>query len=500
MRSLPKLLTAALLASMLTFQSASAQEDAVPQENVLAYLEQLISWQRDAVALEASASTARELIFQDTLRQNSLRVLQSGFKFARAEASHEPAADAPVEVAEEEQTPAQRLKVRLNETTDRISQINTRLGQLDALLAKSHSAAKQPLLTEQNNLRDELKLAEAREELLQNVTANVNASASGEAKGFLGKINNLARAIPELNAPAPKDAKEASKAAMAAAPTTTPSAAPNTRSPTSILSLTSDLFDLTRKQRALDDFMFETAKLDATSQELIQMLRRAMEQATAPDGEGAKMTIDQKVSEYKRIGSDLMPLGDATLWVGISKRNVEDWQNLLAEQVQTVVRSLAIHLGILAVTLAIPLIIASIVKRAIKRYVIDPKRERQAQNARRVIVGLVVLFIILQNFISDFSSFATFAGFMTAGLAVALQSVLLSLVAHFFFYGRYGVRAGDRVTVGGVTGDILQIGMMRFYMRELKKKGEDDVLQPTGKVVAFPNSILFQPAAFYKYV
>jgi small-conductance mechanosensitive channel len=110
-----------------------------------------------------------------------------------------------------------------------------------------------------------------------------------------------------------------------------------------------------------------------------------------------------------------------------------------------------------------------------------------------------VVFVLLLHFISDFSSVVTFAGFITAGLAVALQGVLLSLVAHFLFYGRYGVRAGDRVNVAGVTGDIVQIGMVRFYLRELHSNAQG-VLEPTGKVVAFPNSILFQPSAFYKYV
>lgn len=101
------------------------------------------------------------------------------------------------------------------------------------------------------------------------------------------------------------------------------------------------------------------------------------------------------------------------------------------------------------------------------------------------------------NFISDFSSFATFAGFLTAGLAVALQSVLVSLVAHFLFYGRYGVRIGDRIHVAGVTGDIQQVGMLRFYVRELEEGKAG--LKPTGKLVAFPNSIVFQNVAFYKY-
>jgi hypothetical protein len=46
---------------------------------------------------------------------------------------------------------------------------------------------------------------------------------------------------------------------------------------------------------------------------------------------------------------------------------------------------------------------------------------------------------------------------------------------------------------------VVQIGMVRFYLRELHNNAQG-VLEPTGKVVAFPNSILFQPSAFYKYV
>jgi len=35
----------------------------------------------------------------------------------------------------------------------------------------------------------------------------------------------------------------------------------------------------------------------------------------------------------------------------------------------------------------------------------------------------------------------------TAGVAVALQSVILSVAAYFFLIGRYGVKVGDRVTI-----------------------------------------------------
>ena len=100
--------------------------------------------------------------------------------------------------------------------------------------------------------------------------------------------------------------------------------------------------------------------------------------------------------------------------------------------------------------------------------------------------------------VTEFSSLATFAGLITAGVAVALQTVILSGVAHFFFMGRYGVRVGDRVTISGITGDVIDMGVVRLYLMELAGSGRD--LQPTGRIVVFSNAVLFQPSAFFKQI
>ena len=115
---------------------------------------------------------------------------------------------------------------------------------------------------------------------------------------------------------------------------------------------------------------------------------------------------------------------------------------------------------------------------------------------RRVVTGFLMAVVIAMGFISEFSSLATFAGFLTAGIAVALQTVILSVAAYFFLIGRYGVRVGDRITVGGVTGDVIDVGLVRLYLMELSGTGID--LYPTGRVVVFSNSVMFQAAPFFK--
>lgn len=55
--------------------------------------------------------------------------------------------------------------------------------------------------------------------------------------------------------------------------------------------------------------------------------------------------------------------------------------------------------------------------------------------------------------------------------------------------GKYGIRIGDRVQIGEVTGEVIELGLVRLHLMEL---GGHGLSGPTGRVVAFANSIVFQ--------
>ena len=109
---------------------------------------------------------------------------------------------------------------------------------------------------------------------------------------------------------------------------------------------------------------------------------------------------------------------------------------------------------------------------------------------RRIVIGFCMGIVFILGFVSEFSSLATFAGFITAGLAVGLQTILLSVAAYFFLVGRGGIRVGDRISVAGVTGDVVDVGLIRLYLVELAGTGVD--LHPTGRIVVSSNAVLFQ--------
>jgi small-conductance mechanosensitive channel len=90
-------------------------------------------------------------------------------------------------------------------------------------------------------------------------------------------------------------------------------------------------------------------------------------------------------------------------------------------------------------------------------------------------------------FAFDLRSLATFLGIASAGLAVAMQNVILAVIGYFLLVGKLRVRVGDRVQISGVSGEVVEIGLMQFRLRELDSPGD----QPTGRVVSFSNSFLF---------
>jgi len=66
--------------------------------------------------------------------------------------------------------------------------------------------------------------------------------------------------------------------------------------------------------------------------------------------------------------------------------------------------------------------------------------------------GLVFALVLVFAFVTELGAVATFAGLITAGVAVALQNVIVSIVGYFFLIGKYGIRWETRVQVGRSNG------------------------------------------------
>lgn len=280
-----------------------------------------------------------------------------------------------------------------------------------------------------------------------------------------------------------------------------------------MLALITDLISLGRKVRVLDDSAAATDQLAASLKQvrapLIAGLQSAAKQgeqiAKQADTSNAaqlmqeKKDLDNITAQFRRFSAAAVPLGKQAILLDAYRNNLRLWRDAVREQRSTELRSLVFRLVIFGIIIVVAIVLSEVWQKAIFRYVHDARRRYQFLLLRRIILWCVIALTIAFALASEIGSLATFAGLITAGVAVALQNVILAVAGYFFLIGKYGVRVGDRVQISGVTGEVVDIGLIRLHLMELG--GPESARQPTGRVVVFSNSIVFQPtASFFKQI
>jgi small-conductance mechanosensitive channel len=265
--------------------------------------------------------------------------------------------------------------------------------------------------------------------------------------------------------------------------------------------------------RTLDQTVELTDALSKTQQTLRQPLirnltaaaKRGEELAKEADTSDAlqlemqKHQLDALTASFKQVSTLVVPLGRQSIVLDLYKKNLAQWRGTLQSQYSVALRSLLGKIAVLVFALGAVLILGEMWRRATLRYVKDIRRRYQFLLLRRIVMWFAIGLTIAFALATEIGSLATFAGLITAGIAVALQNVILAIAGYFFLVGKYGVRVGDRVQISGVTGNVIDVGIVCLHLMELGGLGTEP--QPTGRVVVFSNSIVFQPtASFFKQI
>jgi small-conductance mechanosensitive channel len=210
----------------------------------------------------------------------------------------------------------------------------------------------------------------------------------------------------------------------------------------------------------------------------------------AQDLTNTRKQFDTLTNTFQALATATLPLSQEEVLLENARGTLTTWRATVDAEYKDMLRHLLIRVMFIALALGVLAFVNRLLSQAAVKYVGDLRRRRHLLVIRRFIIGFATGLVLIFGFVTQFSSLATFAGFISAGIAVGLQTILLSVAAYFFIVGRYGVRVGDRITVAGVTGEVIEVGLVRFYMMELVGTGTE--LHSTGRVAVFANSVLFQ--------
>lgn len=489
---------------------------------VIQLLDQTIDWYRTLGIQQQAANEPSDLLILYDNRQTASRVLALAFEIARADAdmlAAQPAADSGAAT----DPTAQSLIQLQNKFAAQAKSAQTELADAQHSLAVARGNAAVKLKAKISELQGELDLINTRETLIGTLATISNESDTNgfSAASLKSQIDAMAITVPAsigASAPVQTGATATANSAAQAAPAASTASAPLATSSVSVATrfgiwdLAANVFRLSEKISTIDDLDRRTAALqDAFAQirgPLVTQMRGlstrgdalATQADTADAGTLTQMRdqLDTLAAEIKQQSELLIPLGKESVLLSQHRRNLSNWRGIITSQYTTALRTLGVRLGVLAVLLAVVFIAAELWGRAVVKYVRDSRRRYQLLLLRRIALWSLTVVIIGIAFASELGSIVTFAGLITAGLAVAMQSVLVSIVGYFFLIGKYGLRVGDRVQIGEVTGEVIELGLVRLHLMEIGGHGQ---LGPTGRVVAFANSIVFQVSSgLFKYI
>src|SRR5437868_4595041 len=478
-------------------------------EQVVRILDETVDWYRTLGAQQQSATQPSDLLILYANRQIADRAIGLAFEIARANAELlSSEADVAQKAAPDAASSPQALQRVQQQLDGRRGEIQAEIASTQRRLATVPKAQRAEVQTRISELQSELDLVNARRNLHGSMSQFIYQSdANGAGVNALkAHIDAIAVSIPSSSGGGPAAAAAGSASGSAAAPTASSPLSmgrDNGSGRLGIWDVASNVLRLRDKIRTIDIVDRRTAALQDTftqirapPQEKIKSLSARgdalAEQADSSNGaalKGVRDQFDTLAWLFKQTAAILLPLSQEGVLLAQYRRNLSSWRDNAKSQYFDALKALGVRLAILLALLATVFVAAEAWRRGVLRYVQEPRRRYQLLLVRRIVFWALVVAIVGFTFATDLGSLATFAGLLTAGVAVAMQSVLVSIVGYFFLIGKYGIRVGDRVQIGSVTGEVIDLGLVRLHLMELSGQGS---LGPTGRVVAFANSIVFQ--------
>jgi small-conductance mechanosensitive channel len=487
------------------FAQAAQPAAAESPGDIISFLNQTIVWSRQLTAEQQLVNEPSDALFLNDSRQLANQVERLAFDYARARAQA-LANQGGEGVGQPQAAPSQYQRL-IDAATKADQQVKSLQKELDGFhqqLLAATGRKRTTLLAVISETEGELELFQTRRDTLRNMLQfATTTTSSGVGSGNLpSQVEELARSVPAASASG-KEAAEANPAPGNSASPTAVASRERKEAPTGILSLATDLFSLRRKIRALDDNLRQTDALVQSARNLRaplvakvrELTQKGDDVAGQPDSQDPKVLAQQRkdldslTAQFKQVSASFLPLGKQNILLDVYKRGTTNWRNAVESQYQAELKGLLLRLGALGLILGVVLGVSELWKRATFRYITDTRRRYQFLLIRRIVLWSLIAIIVATAFASELGAITTFAGLMTAGIAVALQNVILSIAGYFFLIGKYGVRVGDRVNINGVTGDVVDIGLVRLQLMEMTN---GPAPLPTGRVVAFSNAVVFQ--------
>jgi small-conductance mechanosensitive channel len=139
---------------------------------------------------------------------------------------------------------------------------------------------------------------------------------------------------------------------------------------------------------------------------------------------------------------------------------------------------------------AIVLFLLWLARKGINSSITDNTTRYRARKIIRLIGVILILLLVIISFTGELRYFTIAIGILSAGIAFALQEVILSLAGWIAIFSAKMYQPGDRIELNGVKGDVIDIGITRTTLMEIGEwVGSDNY---SGRIVQVSNGAVFK--------
>lgn len=170
-------------------------------------------------------------------------------------------------------------------------------------------------------------------------------------------------------------------------------------------------------------------------------------------------------------------------------------QGRFLEQLPVWAQGLPWRLIVVVVLVTAAYLLYRLVDRQIRGHVADPEKRHRYRKRVGYTVAVVIIVILAVVFSERLRNIGTLLGFIGAGLVIALREYLVAFLAWFYILGQRNVTLGSRIEIGGVRGDVIDIGVFKLTLVEVR--GEEAGDQSSGRLVTIPNFKILTDPVFH---
>jgi hypothetical protein len=487
-------IVAAAMTGVLSADNPPSTYQLPSNSEVIGYLLQSVNWYRHVYTERLVANEPEDLVFLDDNQAIERQIVNLSFEFAKADAKLETSAAALHSGTISSDPPPADLAhfIELQNRNDQLRQkAIEEIKNLDKSVKRAKRADRRKLKAAEEDAQTRLQLLDAVAQGLNELVKFVQSPGEGQAHGghLDSTIDDLAQSIPEVTG-------------LSASPATVSLQETNSRTAgrdAGILGLVWDVSTMKHKLHVVDEKIRLTDNLTLSANNLriplagfITHLIQRVATSNSPTSDllslrEQKSHLDAITVDLKELSPVIVALDKQKVLLAEYKSHVLPWRIAVAGQYRQAWKQLLIRVIIILAIIGILVAIGHLSRRFTLRHIHDPNRQRFISMSHQFLTLFAITVVIVFALASDLKSVATYFGLLSAGLLLALENVILATLGSLLLVGKRGIRIGDRVQVSGVTGDVIDMGLLQFQLKEFNVENG----RYTGHVATFSNSLVF---------